>query len=368
MFHFAARRACFVTPESPARMEFCFTEDQELFRTAVTDMLGSQNPPAGIREAWDGDTTSVRAVWSELMEMGLPLVALPELDGGIGLGIYALCSLLVATGESAVVGPMVETTLVAPYALARVAEARSVLDAVGGGAGFAAGILGTPIPHAGWADHLLLLGDDASYLAPAQAVIITPLTSVDRTRSTARVEVDVDDSRVLRLPTEAGQRARDAGALGSAAQLLGLAARMLDLAVEYAKVREQFRTPIGAFQAVQHHLADARVALHIAEPLVFRAADSLDQGHPGASLHVSMAKAQASDAAVLVARKALQVHGAIGYSTEHDLHFWMKRTWALARAWGDATHHRERVAAALLDGPDEGPDAASTALREGIDS
>ncbi len=348
-------------------MRFTFSEDQELFREAVGDMLSSQCPPDTIRDAWNGDLTRARAVWAELMQQGLPLVAMPEAHGGIGLGVYALISLLRETGRAALVGPAFETALVGPLALTGVHSAAAVLEGIAGGEALIAGTPDAPVPFADWGDHVLLVGPDQAWLAPAGAARRDPVRGTDRARGLARLELDVHDSRVLTLPSEVADRARDAAALGAAAQLLGLAERMLDLAVAYAKVREQFRRPIGTFQAVQHHLADARVGLHTAEPLVFRAAHSLDHGEPGASLHVSMAKAQASDAATQVARKALQVHGAIGYSTEHDLHFFMKRTWALARAWGDAAHHRERVAAVLLDGPDEGPDAASTALREGID-
>jgi hypothetical protein len=106
--------------------------------------------------------------------------------------------------------------------------------------------------------------------------------------------------------------------------------------------------PIGSFQAVKHHLADARIALEFARPLVYRAAWSLTRGDADASTHVSMAKSTASDAAVLAARRALQCHGAIGYSYEYDLHLFMKRTWALAAAWGDAAWHRDRVGRAIL--------------------
>jgi alkylation response protein AidB-like acyl-CoA dehydrogenase len=76
----------------------------------------------------------------------------------------------------------------------------------------------------------------------------------------------------------------------------------------------------------------------------------MTRGEPDCALRVSLAKAAASDAATLVARKALQCHGAIGYSYEHPLHLWMKRSWALAKSWGDAPEHRARVARVLLDG------------------
>jgi alkylation response protein AidB-like acyl-CoA dehydrogenase len=99
---------------------------------------------------------------------------------------------------------------------------------------------------------------------------------------------------------------------------------------------------------VKHHLTDAKLALEFARPVVWRAADSIARDDADRSLHVSMAKAYASEAAMGIARAALQCHGAIGYSFEYDLHLWMKRAWTLAAAWGDAAWHRGRVARAIL--------------------
>jgi alkylation response protein AidB-like acyl-CoA dehydrogenase len=129
--------------------------------------------------------------------------------------------------------------------------------------------------------------------------------------------------------------------------LVGLGQAMLDLTVGYVSERQQFGQPIGSFQAVKHHLADAALALEFARPVVWRAAWSIAHDAPTRARDVSMAKAMASDAAELVGRKALQCHGAIGYTVEADLHLYLKRTWALARTWGDTAHHTDRVAAAL---------------------
>jgi alkylation response protein AidB-like acyl-CoA dehydrogenase len=134
---------------------------------------------------------------------------------------------------------------------------------------------------------------------------------------------------------------------GTAAVLVGLGQRMLDLTVAYVAEREQFGVPIGSFQAVKHHLADALKELSFARPTVYRAAHSLATGAATRSRDVSMAKAMASDAARFVGRIALQCHGAIGYTVEHDLHLYLKRTWALATAWGNAAWHRDRVARAI---------------------
>ncbi len=139
----------------------------------------------------------------------------------------------------------------------------------------------------------------------------------------------------------------DALSLGAAAQLVGLGQRMLDMTVDHVKAREQFGVPIGSFQAVKHHLADALMELSFARPAVHRAAWSMAHRASTTERDVSMAKAMASDAASFVGRQALQCHGAIGYTVEYDLHRFLKRTWVLARSHGDAAWHRDRIARAL---------------------
>lgn len=142
----------------------------------------------------------------------------------------------------------------------------------------------------------------------------------------------------LEIPPD---RYGDEPALAASAQLVGLGQRMLDLTVEYVKERKQFGVPVGSFQAVKHHLADALKELAFARPVVWRAASTRTPRD------VSMAKAMASDAASFTARRALQCHGAIGYTVEYDLHRYLKQTWVLARAYGDAAWHRERIAKEL---------------------
>jgi alkylation response protein AidB-like acyl-CoA dehydrogenase len=141
------------------------------------------------------------------------------------------------------------------------------------------------------------------------------------------------------------------GNLGFSAQLIGLTRALLDTTVSYVSDRRQFGVAIGTFQAIKHQLANVRIAVEFAAPLVYRAAYSLSSHDADAAVHVSMAKAQAADAAGLAARAALQCHGAIGYSYEHDLHLWMKRVWSLVGTWGDASWHRDRVARAIIDVP-----------------
>jgi alkylation response protein AidB-like acyl-CoA dehydrogenase len=134
----------------------------------------------------------------------------------------------------------------------------------------------------------------------------------------------------------------DRAALGCAAQLCGLARRMVDMTVDYVKARQQFGVAVGSYQAVKHHLANALLGIEYARPVVSYAA------YAPTERDVSFAKVYASRAADRAARAALQCHGAIGYSFEYDLHLWMKRAWALQRAYGTVEFHHRRVTAAVV--------------------
>ena len=145
----------------------------------------------------------------------------------------------------------------------------------------------------------------------------------------------------------ATEAAFERGVLGTAAELLGLSRRMLELTVGYAAQRHQFGKPIGSFQAVKHHLANARIQIEFAGPAVLYAAYAMAQGLADAGRAVPQAKWLAGNAAAVTGRAALQCHGAIGYTTEYDLHLYLKRSWALARTWGGAGYHADRVAASI---------------------
>ncbi|MFM8303054.1 MAG: acyl-CoA dehydrogenase family protein [Actinomycetota bacterium] len=321
-------------------MRFAFTDDQLAFRDAVRDLLANECPPAVVREAWDNADGRSGALWGALAEMGVLGAAAPEDQGGLGFSLLDLVLITEETGYAALPEPFVEHAVVAVPTLPDATAAASgavLVTAALGGAAFA--------PAAAAADLLLAEEDDTLVLAARDALVVRPEPGVDGSRRLGWVEWDraepVGDAGALAA-------AFDRGALGTAAQLVGLARRMLDLTVDYVGAREQFGVPIGSFQAVKHHLADARIAVEFARPLVYRAAWSCTHGDPEAPLHVSMAKATASDAATLTARKALQSHGAMGYSFEYDLHLFMKRAWALAASWGDAAWHRARVGRAIL--------------------
>jgi alkylation response protein AidB-like acyl-CoA dehydrogenase len=321
-------------------VRFSFTDDQLAFRDAVRDLLEKECPPERVREAWTNDDGRSGA-WDALSEMGVVGLGHPEVAGGLGVDEIAITLILEETGRFALPEPIVEHTAVA---LPVVAE--HLPDAVADTSLFVAG--GPLVPYAASATALLLERDGQLFLVDRGAVTLTERASVDGSRRLYAVEWDASSGVGVGGPEDAAL-AFDRGALGVAAQLIGLAQHLLGTTVEYAQARHQFGVPIGSFQAVKHHLADVALGLEFARPLVYRAAHSLARRDPDRSVHVSMAKAHASDAATVAARMALQVHGAIGYTTEYDLHLWMKRAWALAAAWGDAAWHRARVGRAILD-------------------
>lgn len=291
-------------------MRFAFTDDQLALRDAARDLLATECPPEVVRAAWpmpdaDGQgkgagaragAERLDALWSHLADMGVFGLLVPEADGGMGFDEVAAAVVLAETGFAAVPLPIVEAMCVVAPATGDAAPARGQI---------------------GWG---------------AETLAGEP---VDGALSRFGSSVEPDDMAFERA------------ALGTAAQLIGLGRRMLDLTVAYVTERHQFGVPIGSFQAVKHHLADARLALEFAAPAVWRAAWSLSQGAGTAERDVSMAKVLAGDAAHLVGRKALQCHGGIGYTVEYDLHLFLKRTWALERLWGDTAWHRSRVAEAI---------------------
>lgn len=338
-------------------MRFAFTDDQLLFRDAVADLLAKECPPEAVRAAWAADPADRPPVWAALAEMGVLGLTVPESHGGLGMDELDLLPLLTEAGRVALPGPLVETVAVAAPLLAEAAPAPLAerwLPAIAAGEATAAvQLAGQPfVLDADAADVLVAQHDDRLYAVPGDKLRLTPQRSVDGARRLFSVDFDAADAELIvagDTAWKAANHAFDRGAVATAAFLLGLSEQMIAMTVEYVKERKQFGVPIGSFQAVKHHMADAELAVSYARPMVWNAGYSSSHRRPDLERDVSMAKCFASDAAELVARKALQCHGAIGYTTEHDLHFWMKRTWALAAAWGDAAWHRRRVAHLLLD-------------------
>ena len=309
-------------------MRFAFTADQTLFAEGLRDLLAKECTPAHVRAAWDDGAGHDVSLWKHLAEMGVFGMLVPEAAGGLGATEVDLVLLLEELGRAAAPGPVFETAAVVAPALDDGATVGT------------AALDGSPyVPHAHVASVVLVPG---GVLRP-QGVSLTAIDAIDGGRRLFSVD------GVAVEPFEYDEAlAFDRGALAAAAYLVGLSERMIDVAAEYARQREQYGRPIGVNQAVKHLLADALLKVEFAKPAVYRAAWSIAEREPTRSRDVSMAKAFASDAAYRSSRSAMQVHGAIGYTWEADLQLWMKKAWALQRAWGDATFHRRRVADAVL--------------------
>jgi alkylation response protein AidB-like acyl-CoA dehydrogenase len=306
-------------------LHFAFTDEQLALRDATRDLLTKECTPAHVRDAWTNDSGRVPGLWQQLDAMGVVGLLAPERAGGLGLTFVDLVLVLEETGRHAVPEPIVET---AAYGAPLVGRADVTIAA---------------------SEHFVPWADSADVIFTAAGrfergdVALVARPSVDGARRLFEVQgtpAHIDPGAVL--------AAYDRGVCGIAAQQCGLADRMLELTADYVRERRQFGVPVGSFQAVKHHLANARVALEFARPLVYRAAASIATEARDTSIHASMAKAKADAAALQTARAALQCHGAIGYTTEYDLHLYLKRSWALARSWGDAAFHRARVGRAIL--------------------
>lgn len=326
-------------------MDFTITEDQATLATGVRDYLAGVHTPELLRALDASDSRRSAAVWQGLTEMGLPGLLVPEAQGGLGLSLLDAVLIAAELGRAGVAEPLADTALVAAPLLAKAGGQDALLAAIAAGEAKVA----FQHPVNPWvadldgASHLLSVKDGALLLADHCG--------------TAELLDSVDPLRRLYAPvapagTEAGSADTllDHAALISAAQLVGIADAMLEQATDYAKNRSQFGQPIGSFQAVKHHLATAVVKIEFAKPVVQRAAVALQENAASAPVHVSHAKLAASDAAWAMSETAIQTHGAMGYTYEVDLHFWMKRAWALAGAWGDRAFHLRRIDAAVIGG------------------
>jgi alkylation response protein AidB-like acyl-CoA dehydrogenase len=333
-------------------VQFGFDDNQVAFRDATRTLLAEASPPSAVRAAWSVDGPGLdRDVWKQLGEMGVLGMLAPSEMGGLGLGEVDQVLLLEETGRAALPGPVVEHAAVAVPLLAG-AGRTSLLEAAVSGS--AVVTVAPGLERVGWAkesDALVALGPDEVRLVRADQVAqVESLDVVDRSRRDGRVEIagfEVIVGADVAL-------ARDRAALGVAAQLCGLASRLVEMTADYARERRQFDVPIGSFQAIKHHLANAALRLEHARPAVYRAAYSVMHDLPSRGRDVSMAKVMAGQAGAVAARVALQCHGAIGYTWESDLHLWLKRVWVLERAWGSGAEHRARVADAVL-GPNVRP-------------
>jgi alkylation response protein AidB-like acyl-CoA dehydrogenase len=340
-------------------MEFVFSEEQAMLAESVTALLTDLCTGADLRRLMAEGAARDDKRWRALSDLGLFGLLLPENLGGLGLAEIDLVLTAEACGYAALPEPLVEQAGVAIPLLAAFAQdarAAAWLDrALTGEATIAVGHPANPlVADADTAAILLIARDDGLHLVERDAAALARRESIDPFRRLFTVDFAASDATRIASAAEAAPhlaRAFERGALFAAAQGLGLAQRSVDIAAAYAKERMQFGKPIGSTQAVKHHLATSQTKIVFARPVVYAAAVQLDPADLIARGRVSHAKLAALDAADVAARSAIQVHGAMGYSWEVDVHFYLKRALALSGAWGDAVLHRARFAERAYGAP-----------------
>ncbi|MFI5632965.1 acyl-CoA dehydrogenase family protein [Streptomyces sp. NPDC051664] len=316
-------------------MDFQLSDDQRALRAGIRELLAGRFGRDRMRAALDAGTDVDRVLWGELGAAGFFALRLPEAEGGVGLGLPESVLLFEEAGRALLPGPLAATHL----------AAGAVKGAAEGGTVVAVLDEGRPVAHLGSADALIaLVGGEMRVLEGAAlrefvrgaahpVRSLDPLTPLHRVTAPAAL----GDSRA---GAEAA-RFRQEGVLLAAAEQLGSAARTTEMAVQHARGREQFGSPIGAFQAVKHLCAQMLVRAELARTAVYAAAVTADPAE------IAGAKLLADEAAVRNARDCLQVHGGMGFTWEADVHLHLKRAWLRAGQWLTAAEAEETLAADL---------------------
>ncbi|BBC37287.1 Acyl-CoA dehydrogenase [Streptomyces graminofaciens] len=314
-------------------MRFLLDTEQRAFTESLDALLRAADTPSVVRDWGRGEHAAGRALWSRIARAGVFALAVPEAYEGVGPLPVELAAAFVELGRHAVPGPLAETVAAAVLlaGLDDPGPAKRLLPALVSGEAMAT--LAGPGSYAldGDAATTLLSYDGGELrLAPGHGPIRPSLDPARRLTPLA-----AGGERLATDPPLA--TALTWARLAVAAQALGVGLALLDRTVAYVKQRTQFGVPVGSFQAVKHRLADAKVALEFARPLVLGAALTL------APADVAAAKVTACEAAYGTARTALQLHGAIGYTAEYDLSLWLTKARALRTAWGSPGECRAEV-------------------------
>ena len=328
-------------------MNFDFTDDQQAIKSTARDFLAARFKPEKLRELAEvGEYDD--AIWGEIAELGWPGIFIGEEYGGQELGVLELAILCEELGYALAPAPFLSN-----------AAAGLVIQQAGSDEqkqrwlpGIASGEeRGTVAYLKDGAAELVADVDSAAFVVCIDGSTATVVPSGEA--ESERVDT-IDSTRRfsrVRIPDGAGdQLDGDAGpaigpiAVAIAAELVGVAQRAMEMSVEYAKDRQQFGRPIGVYQGVSHRCAQMLLEVESARSATLYAGWAADHEQESLPLAAAMAKAYASDAGWGVTASALQVHGGIGFTWEHDLHFFLKRAKTDAHLFGTASEHRERVA------------------------
>ncbi|MGA9870672.1 MAG: acyl-CoA dehydrogenase family protein [Rhodococcus sp. (in: high G+C Gram-positive bacteria)] len=328
-------------------MRFALDAAREDFASSIDAMLSAADVPGIHRARVSGDSQPLRGMWKSLAQLGVTGLMVDAEFGGVGADALDMVVAVERLGRWAVPGPVVESIVAAPVLLQSLPDdqCNDRLTALAAGDAVTSIALEPDMPRAldaDVADFVLLVRSGAVHVATVDNVSLSfdPSRALSTLKPGQQIGSGVDHSAAV-------ESARLWGALGCAAQTIGAGTALLDASADHAKSRRQFGRAIGSYQAVKHRLADVLIGLELARPLLYNAALSVTANSPTAARDVSAAKVACGAAAYRSSRAALQIHGAIGYTSEFDLSMWITKVRALQSAWGTAAHHRRRVLEAL---------------------
>jgi alkylation response protein AidB-like acyl-CoA dehydrogenase len=327
-------------------VNFDFTDDQHAIKQTAKEFLADRFPPERVRELAESGSYDDDA-WNEMCELGWAGIFIEERYGGQGLGVIELVILMEELGYALAPVPFLSTAAAGLVIQAAGSEeqkqrwlpgiAAGELHATGG---MLSGDEAKLVPDAAEAEVIVLCGSQGVHVVERPAAEVTPIATMDATRRYARVRTDGAGEA---LEGEPGPGI-GAALVAVSAELTGVAQRAMEMAVEYARERKQFGRPIGAYQAVSHRCAQMLLEVEGARSGAYYAAWTADAEPTSLELAACMAKAYASDAGWRVTASSLQVHGGIGFTWEHDLHFFLKRAKVDGMLYGSAGLLRDRVA------------------------
>jgi alkylation response protein AidB-like acyl-CoA dehydrogenase len=368
-------------------MDFGISEEQEQLKTSAREFLTGECPTTFVRKVMASEDGAAAELYAHIARLGWNGLIVPEKFRGAGLAMLDMAVLLDEQGYAAMPGPFLFSSMLAASALKEFGTdelQRKWLPALAEGKaigtlaiaeeddGIEPSSISTRsrahggefiisgrkmfVPYANVADFIIVAArcgerrDEVTFFAvdsKSAGVEVKVLKSLDLTRRVCSVElkdVRVKSSAELQGGIGAYRRMIDIASVAVAADSLGGAQRALEMAVEYSKVREQFGKPIGSFQALKHAAAEIVSELEPARSLLWYAAYALDAEPKHASRAAAMAKARLSEVYSRTTDRAVLMHGGIGFTWEHDIHLWFKRSRFNESYFGSPSYHRERVA------------------------
>ena len=327
-------------------MNFDFTDDQHAIKRTAKEFLADRFALERVRELAESESYDDGA-WREMCELGWPGIFIEESHGGQGLGIIELVILIEELGYALAPVPFLSNAaagLALQFAGTPEQRERWLPGIASGEARGTVGMLtdggeARLVPDADSADVIVIFTGAGTFVVERSAADVEPIKTIDPTRRFARVRASGGDPLV-----GDGGDAPYRIATSVAAELTGVGQRGMEMAVDYARDRKQFGRPIGAYQAVSHRCAQMLLEIEGARSASYYAGWCADAEPETLPLAASMAKAYASDAGWRVTASSLQVHGGIGFTWEHDLHFFLKRAKVDGLLYGSAGELRDYVA------------------------